>query len=103
VQNFLTRLELKKIRESDVEKYFDWAVELLGGKTYKFKSPAQRGVADRIACLPDGSTWFVELKTKGGRLAPLQKMFGEDMQRLSQSYCVLWTYEQVDQWIKERQ
>jgi len=96
-------VKMKKIRESDIEKYFCWAVEMIGGKTWKFKSPAQRGVADRIACLPDGSTWFVELKTKGGRLAPLQKMFASEMDALHQKHAVLWTYEQIDQWIKEQQ
>jgi len=94
-------VKMIKIRESEIEKYFCWAVELIGGKTWKFKSPAQRGVADRIACLPDGTTWFVELKTKGGRLAPLQKMFAADIRCLGQRYAVLWTYEQIDQWIKE--
>jgi hypothetical protein len=94
---------MKKIRESDVENYFDWAVQMIGGKTWKFKSPAQRGVADRIVCLPDGSTWFVELKTKGGRLAPLQKMFAADIAALNQKHAVLWTHEQVDSWVKEKQ
>ena len=70
----------------------------LGGVTYKFKSPTQRGVADRIACLPNGETWFVELKTKGGRLAPLQKIFAADMQRLKQHYACLWSTEGVDEW-----
>lgn len=96
-------VRMKKIRESDIESYFCWAVEILGGKTWKFQSPAQRGVADRIACLPDGSTWFVELKTKGGRLAPLQKLYAAEMLQLKQNYAVLWTYEQIDQWIKDRQ
>lgn len=94
---------MKKIRESDVETYFDWAVQMIGGKTWKFKSPAQRGVADRIVCLPDGSTWFVEIKTKGGKLAPLQKLFAADMTALNQKHAVLWTYEQIDNWIKEKQ
>jgi hypothetical protein len=60
--------------ERDIEKYFKWVVEVNGGKTYKFTSPAHRGVADRIACMSDGTTWFVELKTKGGRLSELQKL-----------------------------
>jgi hypothetical protein len=54
-------------------------------------------VADRIACLPDGSTWFVELKTKGGKLSELQKVFAADMARLNQRYVCLWTKEQVDE------
>jgi len=89
------------MKEKIVENHFVWAVERIGGKTYKFTSPGRKGVADRIACLPDGSTWFVELKTKGGRLSALQKMFMSDMALLNQKYACLWTIEQVDEFIKE--
>ena len=88
------------MRESEIENYFVWTVERAGGKTYKFKSVTQRGVSDRLACMPDGSTWFVELKTKGGKLSALQKMFMSDMALLNQNYACLWTTEQVDEWIK---
>jgi hypothetical protein len=88
------------MKEKIVENHFVWAVERIGGKTYKFTSPGRKGVSDRIACLPDGSTWFVELKTKGGRLSALQKMFADDVQALKQNYACLWTIEQVDEWIK---
>ena len=88
------------MKEKIVENHFVWAVERIGGKTYKFTSPGRKGVADRIACLPDGSTWFVELKTKGGRLSVLQKMFMSDMTLLNQRYSCLWTIDQVDEWIK---
>ena len=86
--------------EKEIEKHFKWAVEVNGGKTYKFTSPSQRGVADRIACLADGATWFVELKTKGGKLSELQKLFASDMLRLKQNYICLWTKEQMDEWLK---
>lgn len=85
------------MKESEVERHFVWTVERMGGVTYKFTSPGRKGVADRIACLPDGSTWFVELKTKGGRLSPLQKMFAADMAALNQKYACLWTKEQVNE------
>ena len=87
------------MKESEIENYFKWAVQRAGGKTYKFTSPSHRGVADRIACLPNGATWFVELKTKGGRLSELQKIFAADMAKLNQNYSCLWTKEQVDEWI----
>ena len=90
--------KLLDMKEKDVENHFVWAVERLGGKTYKFTSPGRKGVADRIACLPDGSTWFVELKTKGGRLSELQKLFAADMARLNQRYMCIWTKEQIDEW-----
>jgi len=89
------------MKEKIVENHFVWAVERAGGKTYKFTSPGRKGVADRIACLPNGSTWFVELKTKGGRLSVLQKMFMSDMTLLNQKYACLWTTEQIDEWINE--
>jgi len=88
------------MRESAIEQYFKWCVERAGGKSYKFTSPSHRGVADRIACMPNGATWFVELKTKGGRLSELQKIFAADMAKLNQNYTTLWTKDQVDQWLK---
>jgi len=88
------------MKEAAVEKHFAWAVERAGGKSWKFKSPSNRGVCDRIACLPNGQTWFVELKTKGGRLSELQKLHAADLAALNQNYACLWTTEQVDQWLK---
>ena len=88
------------MRESEIERYFVWAVERMGGRSFKFHSPNQRGVSDRIACLPDGSTWFVELKTKGGRLSDLQRLFAREMERLNQNYACLWTTEGIDEWQK---
>ena len=84
--------------EKEIENYFVWTVERKGGRTYKFTSPSRRGVADRSACLPDGNTWVVELKTKGGRLSELQKLFANEMALLKQKYACLWTKEQIDAW-----
>ena len=86
------------MRESEIEQYFVWTVQRMGGTAYKFKSPNHRGVADRIACLPDGSTWFVELKAPDGKLTALQERFGRRMKELKQNYAVLYTKEEVDEW-----
>ena len=86
------------VRESEIEKYFVWTVQRMGGTAYKFKSPNHRGVADRIACLPDGSTWFVELKAPGGRPSPLQKFFAARMKELRQNYTILWSKTEIDEW-----
>lgn len=86
--------------ESEIETHFVWAVEMAGGKTWKTKALGQRGFPDRIACLPNGQMWLVELKTKGGRLSALQKQFAADMERLQQRYVCLWNKEGVDAWIK---
>jgi len=84
--------------EKEIEAYFVKRVKALGGYSYKFRSVTQRGVADRIACLPNGQTWFVELKKPGGRLSPLQEIFAEQMATTRQHYAVLWSKEDVDGW-----
>lgn len=89
------------MRESEIERHLVWHVNRLGGVAYKFKSVNHRGVADRVVCLPGGQTWFVELKTKGGRLSALQKLFAQDMERLGQRYACLWTKDAVDQWARD--
>jgi hypothetical protein len=90
------------MRESTIEKYFVAQVKAAGGVAFKFVSPSNRGVSDRIVCLPDGSTWFVELKAPSGRLSPLQRHFQSEMARLNQNYACLWSKEHVDEWIRER-
>ena len=85
--------------EKNIEAHLVKRVKALGGVAYKFTSPAHRGVADRVVCLPVGQSWFVELKTEGGKLSPLQKVFAADMARMNQKYVCLWNKEQVDEFI----
>lgn len=85
--------------ESEVEAYFVWCVARFGGKSYKFTSPSWRGVSDQIACMPNGETWFIELKRpKGGVASPHQIQFREDMEKLNQHYACLNTKEKIDLW-----
>jgi hypothetical protein len=89
------------VLEKQIEAYLAKKVKELGGVAYKFTSPAHKGVADRVVCLPDGSTWFIEVKTEGGRLSELQKVFASDMARMNQRYACVWSKEQIDGWINE--
>lgn len=89
------------MKEKIIEKYLVQRVKDLGGRAYKFTSPAHRGVADRVVCLPNGQTWFIELKAPDGRLSELQKIFASDMALMNQKYACLWSKEQIDGWIIE--
>jgi hypothetical protein len=84
--------------EKEIELHFVKRVKALGGFAYKFRSVSQRGVADRIACMPNGEAWFVELKKPGGRLSALQEIFAEEMAHTRQHYACLWSKQQVDDW-----
>ena len=59
-------------REKDIETRVKKGIEDAGGLFFKFTSPGNDGVPDRIAVLP-GRTVYVELKTKTGRLSKLQR------------------------------
>ena len=100
VQIFFTCI-VAAMLEKQIERYLVDRVKAIGGRAYKFTSPAHKGVADRIVCLPNGQTWFVEVKTEGGRLSPLQKVFASDMALMRQNYACLWNKEQIDGWINE--
>jgi hypothetical protein len=89
------------MKEKIIEKHLVQRVKDLGGRAYKFTSPAHRGVADRVVCLPNGQTWFIELKAPDGRLSELQKIFASDMALMNQKYACLWSKEQIDGWIIE--
>lgn len=89
------------MKESYIETRFIWYVEMDGGTTWKFKSPGRPGVSDRIAWLRNGDAWFVELKTKGGRMSAAQKAFRDEALRCKQNYACLWTIEQVEKWALE--
>ena len=86
--------------EKQIESHLVKKVKEIGGVAYKFVSPANRGVADRIVCLPDGGVVFVELKSATGKLSPLQEEFAKDMQRLRQNYIVLNSREAVNAFIE---
>ena len=60
------------MKESAVEAKLVAGVKALGGLAYKFVSPGNVGVPDRILVFPDGTVWFVELKADGGRLSKMQ-------------------------------
>ena len=61
------------MKESEIEKRLVRKVRERGGLCYKFISPANPGVPDRIVVTPDGRTIYVELKTEIGRLANIQR------------------------------
>lgn len=62
------------MREKDLERKFRDAVRDAGGRAYKFVSPGNDGVPDRLVVLPGGHIGFVELKQKGKKPSGLQEL-----------------------------
>ena len=59
--------------EKDIEKKVCDEAKKLGWLTYKFSSPAHRGVPDRIF-IKDGEVVFIEFKGPNGVLSTLQRI-----------------------------
>lgn len=60
--------------EREIENYLNENIKKLGGRAYKFVSPGNRGVPDRMILLPGGRIIFVELKTKDRSPTKLQRV-----------------------------
>lgn len=63
---------MDSLREKEIEKKLVEAARKAGGLAWKFVSPGCNGVPDRIVLFPGGRVAFVELKSPGKRLRPLQ-------------------------------
>ena len=73
------------MREKDIEKILVNGVKDVGGRAYKWVSPGNNGVPDRIVILPEGRIVFVELKTESGTLSSLQRAQIKRLRELGQS------------------
>lgn len=87
--------------ESALEKLFVREVKKLGGKAYKWVSPGNAGVPDRIVILPNRAPIFVELKTDSGRLTELQKIQHRRLNKLGQNVVTLYGLKGVNNFLTE--
>ena len=89
------------MRESTIEAYLRDRVKELGGKAYKFVSPGNDGVPDRLVCLPWGKGVFVELKAPGKKSTKLQELQQNRLKQMGFGVWVIDSQEMVDRFISE--
>jgi len=68
------------MKEKQIESKVVKKAKELGFLTYKFSSPSNRGVPDRIFISPHGEVFFIEFKSAKGKLSQLQKKIIKDIQ-----------------------
>ena len=86
--------------ERNIEEYLVRKVASIGGKAYKFSSPSNRSVPDRLCCLPNGKVRFVECKATGKEPSPLQAKVITFLRTLGNEVFVVDSKEKVDILIK---
>lgn len=87
--------------ESKIESWLDGQIKKIGGKSYKFVSPGNPGVPDRIFILPGGKVFFVELKRKIGRLSNVQIWQREQFKERGIEIKVIYGMDQAKEFVKD--
>lgn len=87
--------------EKDIEEWLNKQIEKIGGLAFKFVSPGNPGVPDRIYILPDGLVWFVELKQQTGRVAGIQKWQRERLVRMGCNYRLVKGLDDAKTFVKQ--
>lgn len=82
-----------------IETYLRDQVKKAGGKAYKFESPGNDGVPDRLVIFPNNRIYFVELKAPGKKPRPLQLKQMRDLENFGCDVFVIDSKEKVDRFI----
>ena len=86
-----------KITEKSIEIYLRDMIKKVGRIAFKFISPGNDGVPDRLICLPSGKAIFVELKAPGKTTRPLQDLQISRLRNLNFKVFIIDSKEKVDE------
>lgn len=88
------------MRESSLEMLVGRYAKQRGCLYWKFTSPGNRGVPDRIIVAPNGNVLFMELKAKRGVVSPLQEHQCDQLRLRNANVCIVRDYgdavEEID-------
>lgn len=82
--------------EKDTEAYLVKLVESLGGKSFKWSSPQNRGVPDRICFFPGDVKLLIEVKSEGKKMSKLQLHVYKQLRQLTNHIYVVDTPRELD-------
>lgn len=89
------------MRERNIERYLREEIKSIRGIAFKWVSPGNSGVPDRIVIVPGGRVVFVELKAPGKKPTALQHVQQERLRALGCDVRVIDSREGVDALIQE--
>lgn len=90
-----------QVSEKVIEKYLFDSVKALGGVCLKYSNPNMAGFPDRVVLLPDGITFWVELKSKGKKPTEIQQIRIKYMMSIGHDVFVIDSKEGVDEVINK--
>ena len=87
--------------EKTIERKLVHAVKMMGGLAPKFVSPGLNGVPDRLVLLPGKKVAFIELKSDGKKMRPLQVRRKRQLESLGFSVYCVDSLEQIETVLQE--
>ena len=87
--------------EKELERKFVNILRKRGCIVYKFVSPGNAGVPDRLVITPKGAVHFTELKQKGKLLRPLQVMQAKRLAKNNVKVHLVDSLEAIQTFIEE--
>lgn len=87
--------------EKEIEKILVQEVKKLGGRAYKWVSPGNNGVPDRIIIFPGQMPIFAELKTDSGKVSSVQRVQLKRLSDLGQRVHVIYGISGVCQFFRD--
>ena len=89
-----------ELKEKDIEKYLRDEIKKVGGIAYKFVSPGNAGVPDRLVLLPGRWSFFVELKAPGKKTRAVQDRQIRKIRNLDFTVLIIDSKKQIDDLVK---
>lgn len=88
--------------ESQIERDITMYAHSQGCLCYKIVSPGRAGIPDRLVLLPNGKSFFMEIKKPSGRLSPLQANEIKRIKKHNHDAVVVWSLLEGKHAIDER-
>ncbi len=89
------------LKEKDIEKILISETRKLGGRAFKWVSPGNDGVPDRIVIFPGKPPVFVELKADNGKLSAVQAVQIKRLKDLGQAVEVVKGIDGLSQFFQD--
>ena len=90
------------MKENLIEKRLSDEVKNLNGLSLKLNSQSANGIPDRLILLPNGRAYFVELKSEGKDLDPLQSYWKRKLESLGFTSLKIDNLEKIKQFIEDK-
>lgn len=87
--------------ERQINKLLVDLVRAHGGKAYKWISPGNNGVPDRLVVMPGGKIYMVEVKAFRGKISARQNLVQAELRSLGCDVRVVRRYSDVIEFVKE--